>query len=90
MLLDGCLLWPASSGHLGYHLATTRDPRRSFGPSALGRRLVFLRDGGDSYTYRSVHTHTNMIPINVYKYNNSVLSIVSNLYPYFLYLVNEI
>lgn len=45
MLLDGCLLWPASSGHLGYHLATMQDPRRLSGPSALGRRLESLHEG---------------------------------------------
>lgn len=51
MLLDGCLLWPASSGHLGYHSETTRGSRRSFGPSVLGRHLAILHNR-EAHTYK--------------------------------------
>lgn len=42
-MLGGCLLWPASSGHLDCHLATTRGLLKPFDPFALGMHLAFLR-----------------------------------------------
>lgn len=63
---DGCLLLPASSGHLGYRLATTRDPRRSSGPSVLGGRLVFLRERGRQLHIQvSAHKHGSNKCINI-------------------------
>lgn len=55
--LDVCWLWPASSGCLGYHLATTLEPRTSTGPSALEGRSANLH--GDERTHRSAPSLTN-------------------------------